>query len=255
MILNLMLSLVVGFFIGIVAGYLGSLMLSRKMSLTAGPLGHLTLPGVALALIYGFDISLGAFPFVILGAIMIWLFEMKTKLPMEALTAVVFTFGVSIALLFLPLDEAETALIGDISKIGFYDTLIVLPLLALTFYVTKTIYSKVFLINVSEDLAKVEGISVKKYNLVYLLLIATIVALGAKLVGGLMTAAIVAIPSASARNLSKNLLNYKILASLFGGISMMLGITLSLAFNLPVGSLIILSNIAIFFLSIIMKRY
>ncbi|MGQ9759397.1 MAG: metal ABC transporter permease, partial [Candidatus Methanomethylicaceae archaeon] len=55
---------------------------------------------------------------------------------------------------------------------------------------------------VSEDLAKVEGISVKKYNLVYLLLIATIVALGAKLVGGLMTAAIVAIPSASARNLS-----------------------------------------------------
>ena len=70
------------------AAYLGTLMLSRRMALVAGPLGHLTLPGIALALIYGFDITLGAFPFVVLGIILIWLFEIRTKLPMEALTAV-----------------------------------------------------------------------------------------------------------------------------------------------------------------------
>ncbi|MCD6466125.1 metal ABC transporter permease [Candidatus Bathyarchaeota archaeon] len=251
---NLALSLVIGFFIGVVAGYLGSLMLSRKMSLAAGPLGHLTLPGVALALLNGFDVSLGAFPFVILGAFLIWLLEMRTKLPMEALTAVVFTFGVSVALLFLPLDKAEAALMGDISKVGLYDTLIALPLLAIIFFVTKAIYPKVFLINISEDLAKVEGIDVKKYNLIYLFLIAAIVALGTKLVGGLMTAAIVAIPSASARNLSRNLSNYRFLAALFGGTSMIAGIALSVFSNLPVGPLIILSNVAVFFLSVIMKR-
>jgi len=80
------LSLICGVFIGGIAGFLGTLMLSKRMALVAGPLGHLTLPGVALALIYGFDVSLGAFPFVILGIILIWLFEIKTKLPMEALT-------------------------------------------------------------------------------------------------------------------------------------------------------------------------
>lgn len=251
---NLALSLVIGFFIGVVAGYLGSLMLSRKMSLTAGPLGHLTLPGVALALLHGFDVSLGAFPFVILGAFLIWLLEIRTKLPMEALTAVVFTFGVSTALLFLPLDEAEAALMGDISRVGLYDTLIALPVLAIIFLITKVVYPKVFLINISEELAKVEGVNVKKYNLIYLFLIAAIVALGTKLVGGLMTAAIVAIPSASARNLSRNLSKYKFLAAFFGGVSMMSGIVLSVFSGLPVGPLIILSNVAVFFLSATMKQ-
>ena len=120
----LMLSLISGIFIGGAAGYLGTLMLSRRMSLVAGPLGHLTLPGIALALIWGFDVSLGALPFVIVGVVVIWLLEMRTRLPMEALTALVFASGVAIALLFLPMEQAETALVGDISRTGPGDTAI-----------------------------------------------------------------------------------------------------------------------------------
>lgn len=59
---SFLLSLISGAFIGGSAGYLGSLMLSRGMALVAGPLGHLTLPGIALALLWSFDVSLGAFP-------------------------------------------------------------------------------------------------------------------------------------------------------------------------------------------------
>ena len=58
-------SLISGIFIAGCAAYLGTLMLSRKMVVVAGPLGHLALPGAALALIYGFNLSLGAFPFVL----------------------------------------------------------------------------------------------------------------------------------------------------------------------------------------------
>jgi hypothetical protein len=68
------------------------------------------------------------------------------------------------------------------------------------------------LINISEDLAKSQNISVGKYNLVYLLLIVLIVALGVKVVGGLLTAAIVAIPATASRNLAKNLAQYKFLS-------------------------------------------
>ena len=57
--------------IGAVAGYLGTLMLSKRMSLVGGPLGHLTLPGITLALLYGFDVSIGAFIMLILGILVI----------------------------------------------------------------------------------------------------------------------------------------------------------------------------------------
>jgi zinc transport system permease protein len=244
----------VGIFVGGAAGYLGTLMLSKRMALVAGPLGHLTIPGIALALIYGFDMSLGAFPFVILGIVLIWLFEIRTKLPMEALTAVVFSSGVAIAFLFLPIEQAEAALVGDISKVNLGEAAISVVLTVILFLVITKIYPKMVLINISEDLAKSQRVNVKKYNLVYLILIAVIVALGVKIVGGLLTAALVAIPACSARNLSRNLFQYAFGASIVGIISSFLGIISFELTGLPAGPLIILANAGVFLISAVFKR-
>jgi ABC-type Mn2+/Zn2+ transport system permease subunit len=251
---QILLSLISGIFIGGVAGFLGTLMLSKRMALVAGPLGHLTLPGIALALIFGFDVSLGAFPFVILGIILIWFFEIQTKLPTEALTAIIFAFALSISFLFLPIEKAEEALIGDITKVKIFDTTIVVALCLLVFLLIKKIYPKIILINISEDLAKAQGINVKIYNLLYLLSIAVIVSLGVKVVGGLLTAALVAIPAASARNLSKNLFEYSLWGTLFGVLSSLLGVFLFKVFNFPAGPLIILINFLFFLISVIKKK-
>jgi ABC-type Mn2+/Zn2+ transport system permease subunit len=251
---QLLLSLITGIFIGGAAGFLGSLMLPRRMALAAGPLGHLALPGIALALLYGFDISLGAFPFVILGIVIIWLYERKTKLPTEALTAVVFATGVAIAFFFLPIEQAETALVGDISSVHLGDAVFSIIICIIIFYVVETIYPKMVLINISEDIAKSQKIDVEKYNLIYLLLIALIVALGVKVVGGLLTAAIVAIPTATSKNLAKSLAQYKILALSFGILSSASGIFLSQLTMLPAGPLIIVSSSFLFLISIFLKR-
>jgi len=249
-----LLSLIVGIFIGAASGYLGSLMLSKRMALVAGPLGHLTLPGIALALIYGFDVSLGAFPFVILGIILIWLFEMRTKLPMEALTAIIFASGVAVAFLFLPIAQAETALVGDISQVSFWDGAISIFLCLFLFLVIRKIYPKMTLISISEDLAKVEGINIKKYNFIYLAAIAIIVALGVKIVGGLLTAALVAIPAATARNLSKNLSQYTFGGMMIGSLSCLLGILLFKLTGFPAGPLVILTTTFFFLISLIWQK-
>lgn len=249
-----LLSLIVGISVGGASGYLGSLMLSRRMALVAGPLGHLTLPGIALALMYDFDVSLGAFPFVIFGIILIWLFEMRTKLPMEALTAVVFASGVAITFLFLPIEQAEAALVGDISRVRFAEAIISVVLAFLLFLVVKKIYSKIVLLNISEELALSEEINIKKYNLIYLGSIAMIVALGVKMVGGLLTAALVAIPASAARNLSRNLAQYAFGAMVIGIISSFLGILLFKLTGFPAGPLIILASTFIFLISLILRR-
>ena len=61
------LSLISGIFIGGVAGYLGSLMLTKRMALVGDALGHVALPGMGLALLFGFNVSFGAFLFLLLG--------------------------------------------------------------------------------------------------------------------------------------------------------------------------------------------
>lgn len=251
---SLLFSLISGIFIGGAAGYLGSLMLSRRMALVAGPLGHLTLPGIALALLWGFDVSLGAFPFVILGVVVIWLLEMRTKLPMEALTAVVFASGVAVAFLFLPIDQAEAALVGDIAKAGLADTaLVVVSSVAVMFAVNRA-YPKLVLGSISEELAAAERIDVRRYNLLYLFLIAVIVALGVKMVGGLLTAALVAIPASAARNVGNTLRQYTLGATSIGVVSAVLGIVLFRVTGLPAGPLIVLVSAAVFLLTLPFAR-
>lgn len=246
-----LLSLITGSFIGGVAGYLGSLMLSKRMVLVAGPLGHLTLPGAALALIYGFNISLGAFPFIILGILLIWLLEVRTKLPAEALTAIVFASGVAVAFLFLPIEQAESALIGDITRVGKIETVVCVILSIGIFLIIRKIYPRITLVNISEELAMSEKINIKKYNLIYLLSVAIIVALGVELVGGLLTVALIAIPPGTARNLNKNLSQYSLLSALFGTLSAFLGILLFKLTGLPAGPMIIVIGTLFFLISLI----
>ena len=247
-------SLISGIFISGVAGYLGTLMLSKKMSVVAGPLAHLAFPGVALALIFGFNISLGVFPFVIIGAILIWFLEERTKLPMENLAAIIFASGVGTALLFLPIDKAEETLIGSIEKITFWETIIVVILSLLVFYVIKRLYQKMMLMNVYEDLAVIEGINIKLYNFLYLLSIAVVVALGVYLVGGLITAALIAIPAASAKNVSSGLRSYKIWAIVLGIISVIVGIFIARFFHLPTGPMVVVSGVVLFLISVIFRK-
>lgn len=245
-----LLSLTSGVFIGAAAAYLGTLMLTRRMALAAGPLGHLALPGIALALVWGIDVSIGAFPFVILGVVLIWLLELRTKLPMEALTAIVFASGVAIAFLFLPMGQAETALIGDISKAGSWDTVLSVTASLAIMLTLRHLYPQLVLGNISEDLAVAEGIPFKRNNLLYLLLVAVIVALGVKMVGGLLTAALVAIPPAAARNVGRNLKQYTWGAVTFGAVSSVLGIVISQSTGWPAGPLIVLASTAIFLLTL-----
>jgi len=247
---QLILTLTSGIFISGIAGYLGTLMLSKKMSVAAGPLAHLAFPGVALALIFGFNISLGVFPFVILGAIFIWLLEKRTKLPMENLAAIIFAVGVGTALLFLPIGKAEEALVGTITTITLSETCAVVILSLCVFFTVKKLYSKMMLMNIHEELAIAEGVQIESYNLLYLLSIAVVVALGVYLVGGLITAALIAVPAASAKNISTGLRPYQIWATAFGIISAIAGIFIARFFHLPTGPMVIVSSALLFLISI-----
>jgi len=251
---QLILTLISGILIGGISGYLGTLMLSKKMSIVAGPLAHLAFPGAALALIFGFNMFLGVFPFVIIGAVLIWLLRKKTKLPLENLTAVIFATGVGSALLFLPIDKAEEALIGNINKITFNETILVIILSFVVFYVIKKLYKKMMLMNVDENLATIEGTNINLYNLLYLLSIAVVVSLGVYLVGALITAALIAVPAASARNISSSLLSYKIWAIIIGIVSVIIGVFVSRFFLLPTGPMIIVIGAVLFIISIFFRE-
>lgn len=236
------------------AGYLGSLMVAKRMALVGDALGHVALPGVALALLYNINVVFGALVSLLIGILLIWMFKTKTELYMEALIGVVFAVSLAFAFLILSHEELEEALIGDITKVSGLETLISIILVLFIFYIVRKIYSKMILSTLSEDLSMSQGISVRKYDLVYLLAIGVIVALGIKIVGSLLIGALVVIPPAAARNFSRNLFQYSYGGMAIGILSCFLGIIIYRMFDFPAGPVIILISAAIFLISLIFRR-
>ena len=251
---QLLYAILTSAFVGGVAGYIGSLMVTKRMALMGGALGHLTLPGIALALAYGFDVSLGALLILIFGITAIWIIERKTKLPTESVTAIVFATSLAVALLFLHHDHIDVALLGDISKITFLITAITLGVSIIIYLLIRKILPAMVLSSISDDLASVEGINVPLYKFMYLACIAIVVAMGVRIVGGLMTAALVAIPAATSKNISKNLSQYTGLSLLFGATSCALGVTISYFTSLGAGPMIILCSATFFLISLFFKK-
>lgn len=249
-----LLSLLTAIFIGGVGGYVGSLMVTKRMALAGDVLSHIALPGIGLALLYGINISLGALVSLFFGVFVIWTLGLRTGLPAETLVGIVFVLSLSVGVLITPDTEILEALFGDISKVYVSDTVVSVAASILIFLVMKKIYPKMMLAYVSEDLALANGIRIQKYNLIYFLSIAAIIAFGIKVAGSLLMSAFIIIPAASSRNISRSMTQYSYLAMFIGAVCAAGGVLLSETIGWPVGPVVILLNAVIFGVTLILKK-
>src|SRR3990167_8472134 len=236
----ILFQLLVGVLIGLGAGYLGSFMILKRMSLVGDVISHVALPGIAIALIFRINPFFGAFAALFLAIIGIWFLEIKTELPSETLVGIFFALSLAFGILITQEPELLETLFGDITKIGPADALITVALIAVIFFTMFRIYRGLTLSVVSKELAQSTGINVSKTSFLFLLMVATVVALGLKVTGVFLMGALVIVPAAAAKNVSVGLTSFTRLAALFGGISALGGILFAGYFNLHPGPIVVL---------------
>lgn len=256
---NFFISLITAIFIGGSAGYVGSLMTTKKMSLVGDVLSHIALPGVGIGLFFGLNMSLGALISLVLGILLIWWLGLKTDLSMESLVGIVFVLSVAGGFLIIPEEELLHSLFGNIYSVSFGDAISAVVVSIAVFVTAKIIYSKMMLACVSEDLAISSGIKTNKYNLIYLFLIASVVAFGIKVGGTIFTSAMIIVPAATARNISGSMRQYSIFSAVIGVASAVVGFAVFPALSAKIGTsavgpIIALSGIMFFAVSLIFKK-
>jgi len=253
MIETLILSICIGVSVGLSAGYLGSLMVLEKMALVGDALSHVALPGLALGILLNFNPFLGAFAFLFVSAVVIWHLGRVTKLSFETIVGAMFTLALAIGILIIPEPELLEALFGDITKVTIIETGVAVLVSAVAMLLANRIYKRLVLSMISEELAVSKGIDVSKINLLYLLLVSLVVAVGIKIVGTLLVGFLVIVPAAAAKNLSSDLFKYAVLSAVFGAVSAFAGILSSSFLNLPTGPLVVISGVTIFVVSVLAK--
>lgn len=248
-----MIQLIVAILIGIGAGYIGSFMVLRRMSLVGDALSHVALPGIALALLFNFNPFLGAFATLFLAIVGIWLLERKTELTSETLVGIFFTLSLAAGLLLTPEPELLEALFGDITTVNRVDLLVAILSVTAIIATTSVISRSLIIATLSKDLAKSMNISIDKINFIFLITVSLVVALGLKVAGTLLMGALVIIPAAAAKNISIGVSKYIFLASLFGALSSIGGILASNFWLVPAGPSIIITGGLIFLVTLTSK--
>ena len=101
-------------------------------------------------------------------------------------------------------------------------------------------------LSVHEDLAAAEGVPTDRVKLMFVLVLALVVAIAIKIVGVLLTIAFLIMPAAAARPLSETPEQMALFAAIFGALSVALGLFVSVTFDTPGGPSIVLI-LALFF--------
>ena len=251
---NLIMILISASFIGAASGYLGSLMILRRMALVGDALSHVALPGIALALMINMNPFLGALAFLTVAGIGIWAIEERSEISTETLIGIFFTASLSIGIIMTEDVEILEALFGDITKVGRVDVLFAVAISTLAIYITKKISRGLLLDTISKDLAKSAGINTSKIGLIFLLLIGIVVALGIKVAGALLTGALGVIAAAAAKNISSNFRDFSILSLIFGVISAVVGIIIASSLDQHPGPIIVLTGTTIFVITFLLRK-
>ncbi|NER96635.1 MAG: metal ABC transporter permease, partial [Symploca sp. SIO1B1] len=88
----------------------------------------------------------------------------------------------------------------------------------------------------------------------FIVLLSLVVGISIKAIGILLVSAFVVIPACAARFLSRTFTNYVLLSAGLGGLSAVIGILVSAAFNLPSGPSIVATQLAIFLTAMALPR-
>lgn len=255
--------------LGFASGMIGSFVLLKKQSLISDAMAHAALPGVCIAFIIFQEKSM---PLLLIGAAITSLLatqaiqviikhsRIKTDAAIGIIISVFFGFGI-VLLTYIQQNSSgnqaglNSFIFGQAASLVKSDVQLI-AISSLLLMIVTTFCFKEFKISIFDpSFARGIGIPVGLFNGVLLFLIVGIVVIGIQMVGVVLIAALLITPPLAARYWTENLSAMAWLAGIFGGVSGIVGASMSTFISdLPTGPMIVLSASLIFFISLLFGR-
>lgn len=248
-------AIVAGIGMAVVAGPFGCFIVWRRLAYFGDTLAHAALLGVALAFLLQVNITLAVFVVAALVSVALIVLEKRASLSADALLGLLSHSSLALGLVVLATMswvriDLMGLLFGDILSVSKTDIAIIwgggLSVLA----VLALIWRRLFAVTISREMAEAEGIDADRVNLVFMLLMAVVIAISMKIVGVLLITAMLIIPAATARRFSSGPEQMAALAILVGIFAVGLGLGGSRLWDLQSGPAIVVAALALFVLSL-----
>lgn len=249
---------IAGIIIGTIAPLIGSFLVTKRYSLMADSLAHISLAGVALGLLLGIYPIYTAIAVTVTSAIIIEKLRTERKISGEIALAMFLSGGLAIAIVMISLARGFNVdlfsyLFGSITTVREID-LWVIGILGMIILVTIYFFYEEFLyISFNEEGAIVSGIPVRFLNTILVVLTAVSVSLSMRIVGLLLIGALMVIPVVAAMQIGKSFAQTLFYSVFFGLISVVCGLFISFYFNLAAGGTIVVFSLVLFGLTVLLS--
>ncbi len=248
-----------GIIIAIIAPLIGIFLVLRRYSLIADTLSHVSLAGVAIGLLLKINPLITAIIASVASSIAIERLRISKRIFGESALSIFLSGSLALAIVLIGLAhgfgvDLFSYLFGSITTVKQFDVYVIAVLGVLVIAAIIAFYKELFYVTIDEEAAKVSGIPTKFINLLLIILSAFTVALSIPIVGVLLISALIVIPVVTALQLKTSFKKTIIIAEFFSIFSVVVGIIVSFYLNLSPGGTIVLLAIAIFIITLFLKR-
>ena len=244
-----------GIGVALVAGPVGGFIIWRRLAYFGDTLSHSALLGVAMALLLETNVTIAVFLVSVVASLLLLVLQRRAALSSDALLGLLAHSTLAVGLVVLAFMtwvrvDLMGFLFGDILAMTKIDLAVIWGGGAAVLAVLRHIWRPLFAATVNHDLATAEGMRPDLMNIIFMILVAAVIAVSMKLVGVLLITALLIIPAATARRFSASPEQMAVIAALVGMASVWIGLEGSLKWDTPAGPSIVVAALICFVISI-----
>lgn len=252
-------ALIAGSFVALLCSSLGVLLVLRRLSLIGDGLAHVTFGSVALGLLLKVQPIYVSIPIVGLSSLAILKLTERARLYGDAAIGIVSAVGVSVGVLLAGVGSGFNVdlfsyLFGNILSVTPGEVAVSVALSLVVLCVVAVLYSQILSMSFDEEFARVSGVNTSRINALLAVLTAVTVVLTMKLVGVMLTSALLILPAVTSFQVARSFKGTLYVAATVAVLSVWIGVFFSFLLNLPTGATIVLLNFVFFLVFYGFKR-
>ena len=250
-------ALIAGVLIALCSSLLGVILVLKRFSYIGDGLSHVAFGAMAIAAVVGLTDQMAlTLPITIICAILLLWTGQNAKIKGDASIAMIPVGALAVGYLLMNLFPTSSNISGDVCSTLFGSAkiltltrsevilCIVLSIVVVIAFIA--LYNRFFAVTFDESFAKAVGTKTTFLNFLIATIIAVIIVLAMNLVGSLLVSALVIFPALSAMRIFKSFRSVTVFSAILSVSCALLGIVLSIFWRTPVGSTIVIADIAAF---------
>jgi zinc transport system permease protein len=260
-------ALICAFFIGPILGGVGTMVVTKRLAFFSQAVGQAALTGVALGIILGEPLTapyVTLFGFCILFGLVLNFTKNRTKMSTDTLIGVFLSISMAVGaslLIFVAgkinVHIVDQVLFGSILTVNDLDMTVLVVISALVMTMGVVRYNRMLMASFNPQLAHVRGVNVSFLDYLFVLMITVITVASVKIIGAMLVEALLLIPAAAARIVTRTIRGFFICTIVISTLSCLIGIIAPMLWDLPVpsGGSIVLVTAVFFYLATVTRLF